>query len=143
MLLIPSAGRWLRSLWLIYGILVFVWLGPEDSLIWRPVALGAAGVLLVALHAGAQWQGERLLPARCWIPSAAVAGALFGGGTALGAAVLMFFKNALHAHIFPDYPLALILAVLERAPAWSLAGLFGCMGMALAALGFGLNHRDR
>jgi hypothetical protein len=49
----------------------------------------------------------------------------------------MFFKNARHGHLFPDYTLEMMLAMLSRAPAWAIAGgLFGLsLGLGWLALG--------
>ena len=65
-----------------------------------------------------------------------LSGALIGALTALATALLMLFKNLRHGHLFPDYPLDMLLDTLERLPYWSLAG-------ALAGLGIGFLIRLR
>jgi len=44
----------------------------------------------------------------------------------------MFFKNALHAHAFWDYPPPMVVAMLTRAPSWTLAG--GLAGLGIGCL---------
>jgi hypothetical protein len=61
-------------------------------------------------------------------------GAADGLGTSVATAVLMFFKNARHAHVFPDYPAGMIIAVLERAPLWAAAGALAGLSIGLAWL---------
>jgi hypothetical protein len=88
------------------------------------VLLGAGLALLLAL---------RVVPHPRAAPAWAVVlfGALLGAGTSVAAVGLMFFKNALHAHIFLDFPPALLLALLSRAPGWALAGALGGCGVVL------------
>ncbi len=52
-----------------------------------------------------------------------------GLGGSVATAGLMFFKNARHAHVFPDYPAGMLLATLERAPMWAAAG--GLIGLSV------------
>ena len=62
---------------------------------------------------------------------AAMSGALIGALASLTTPLLMLFKDLRHAHVFPDYPAGMMLATLERMPAWALAG-------GLAGFGIGL-----
>lgn len=119
---VKQSGR--RALLSAYGLLVFVWLSPEDQHVWPPVLLGAGAGLLLAL---------RVVPRPLEAPGWAIAlfGALLGAGTSVAAVGLMFFKNALHAHVFLDFPPALLLALLSRAPGWALAGALAGCGAAL------------
>ncbi|MCC6895367.1 MAG: hypothetical protein IT321_21275 [Anaerolineae bacterium] len=115
---------------LFYGLLLFIWLTPENDSVGVAVVLGGALAVLVVLWGVRSWAAERAVPAR-YLPAAGVlAGAVSGVGSALAAGGLMFFKNALHAHAFWDYPPLLIAGVLERAPAWGMAG--GLVGLGLA-----------
>jgi hypothetical protein len=61
--------------------------------------------------------------------SAALLGGIVGLGGALSSAGFMFFKNALHAHAFWDYPPGMVGAMLSRAPSWALAGALAGLGM--------------
>lgn len=103
--------RWLAPLTLGYGLLVFLWLTPEQDSVWLVALLGLAGAFVTASHLSVRFR--LMLP--LW-------GAFVGTGGALAAAGLMFLKTALHAHPFPDFPTLLMLAIIERAPAWGLAG---------------------
>lgn len=127
MQVVPREGRWLRLCGLVYGLLVFLWLSPEDSLIWSPVALGVAGVLLLLRRWLLRGRGGRMP----LLLLAAGMGAAAGAGGIVVAAALMFFKNALHAHEVADYPLGLLLGLLARAPLWGLVGLLIGIGLVL------------
>jgi hypothetical protein len=137
MVSIPRPGRRVRLLTLIYGLMVLFWLSPEESQVW-PVALLGLGVSLVGVVVTLMNKlGGKTIPASYVLPGAALVGVMVGLGASIAAAFLMFFKNALHAHLNPDFPLPLMLAVLERAPVWGLAGLLAGLGLGLAWLGWG------
>ena len=121
---LPSRRR-LRPFAIAWGTAAFLWLGPESDAIWPPAALGLGLAALLALW----WTADMAVTALAVVPVAVLLGALTGLGTAPAAALLMLFKNALHAHVFPDYPPGLVLAVLERAPAWALAGALAGLGL--------------
>jgi hypothetical protein len=128
---LPTLTPAVRSGAVGYGLLVFLWLSPEDNHVW-PVALLGAGLAVVAGGVfAANRFGGRWIPARWILPGAALAGLVAGAGGALAAAGLMLLKSGLHSHLFPDYPLPMILAMLERAPAWGLAGLLASAALAL------------
>ena len=124
-------GR-LRTISLGCGLLLFVWLTPEDNTVW-PVALLGVGLALLSMtwlvrrHLGGSAFSARYVP---------MGGALLGGTVGLGGALacagLMFFKNALHAHAFWDFPPAMVVAMLTRAPNWALAG--GLVGISAGLL---------
>jgi hypothetical protein len=121
-------GR-LRTITLVYGLLLFVWLSPEDNTVW-PVAILGVGLALLSLT----WLVRRRLggsafPARYMLLSAALLGGIVGLGGALASSVFMFFKNALHAHAFWDYPPLMVVAMLTRAPGWALAGVLAGLGI--------------
>ncbi len=121
-------------LWLILlGIALFFWLGKEDSDV---VAVTALGLIL----AGSTVWWLIFLRRRSDIRASGKPCAHLGilGGICVGAlssffaALLMLLKDLRHGHIFPDYPPELIIATLERLPAWSLAG--GLIGLGLSLL---------
>ena len=120
-----------RHLLVVCGIAVLLWSGMEDSDARMVTLLGtllaaAFGMLLIR----SQRLPERLkrfsLPKR-----AALFGALIGALASVTTPLLMLFKDLRHAHAFPDYPAGMMLATLERMPAWALAG-------GLAGFGIGL-----
>ena len=134
MLTLPRRGRRARLVAVIYGVIVFVWLSPEDFTVWPVVVLGGglAGLTITLWLMGRL--GGRTLSAR-WVTLGGVLwGAAIGLGTSLTAVALMFFKDALHAHLFPDYPPGLMLAILRRAPFWTLAGALAGLGLVLVWL---------
>ncbi len=124
---LPSRRR-LRPFAAAWGAAAFLWLGPESDAVWPPALLGLGLAALLALR----WTADMTAAAPWFAPAAALLGGLIGLGTAPAAALLMLFKNALHAHLFPDYPPALILALLARVPAWALAGALAGLGLAFA-----------
>ncbi|MCY3864081.1 MAG: hypothetical protein OXG68_01440 [Chloroflexi bacterium] len=128
---IKNHSKRARHLLLVSGIAVLLWSGMEDSDALLVTLLGAllataAGMMLLAT------QRFRPVMARGRRPlQGLLAGALIGALAGVATPLLMLFKNLRHAHIFPDYPAGMMLATLERIPAWALAG-------GLAGLGIGL-----
>ena len=132
----PPNGR-LRTITLVYGLLLFVWLSPEDNAVWPVALLGLSLALLTMVWLVRRRLGNTAFPAR-YVPIAAVLlGGIVGIGAALSAASLMFFKNALHAHAFWDYPPAMVVAMLSRAPSWALAGALVGIGTGFLWLRYG------
>ena len=129
---VTVANRRLRSTSLAYGLVLFVWLNPEDNAVWPVALLGVGLALLIVMWMVWRWFGNKALSARDVAIGAALLGGITGLGGALSSAGLMFFKNALHAHVFWDYPPAMIMAMLTRAPTWALAG--GLVGIGAAIL---------
>ena len=120
-----------------YGLLVFLWLSPEESQVWLVTLLGL-GVSTLSLSALVMNKlGGKSIPAHYVLPGAFITGVVVGLGASLATTSLMFFKTALHAHLFPDFPVLLMLAVLQHAPTWALAGGLAGLGLALAWFAFG------
>ena len=112
---------------ILVGVAILLWSSLEDRdavLVSMLGALSAAAISLTLLDRA------RL---RCGSATtrALMAGALVGALSSVTTAALMLFKNLRHAHVFPDYPPAMMLAALERLPWWALAG-------ALAGFGIGI-----
>ncbi|MFN8375778.1 MAG: hypothetical protein U0694_23260 [Anaerolineae bacterium] len=133
---LPIIGRRFRNAALLYGLILFAWIRIEDFQTLPVVIFGTtlAGFLLVG------WLlnrfGGKTLPSRFLLLAAVLAGAVLGLSAVIATTLLMFFKTASHAHIFPDYPPLQMLAMLERAPAWTAAGAL--LGLAAALLGLAL-----
>jgi len=115
------------------GCAIMLWSGIEDNDARAAAALGAlsaaSATLYLAGRQGLAWRGLSL-------KESTLSGLLLGALAALATTALMLFKNLRHAHIYPDYPAPMLLAMLERLPLWALAG-------ALAGLGLGLLLRLR
>ncbi len=128
----PAPGLWLRWCLIVYGISLFIWLSLEDSTLWPVTLLGIAGALLLLI-----WHAlGRLHPlAARWLPLLTLAGGLVVGlGSRVLIVALMFFKNARHAHLYPDYPPLLMLTTLQSAAVWALAGALVGLSLGLAWL---------
>lgn len=117
-----------------YGAGIFVWLSLEDQHVLPVTLISAGAALLIAYFTLTRRYGGMSVAPRDLLIGAALIGAGIGAGTALVAALLMVWKTGMHAHPFPDYPPALILDLLRRAPTWALAG--ACAACALALLTF-------
>lgn len=131
---IPVAGRHTRLIAMGYGLALFLWMSVEDNAIW-PVTLYGLGLaaLIVNLTLLDKMGGKFILPR--YLPLiGAVWGALIGLGANIAVTGLMFFKNAVHAHFFLDYPPELMLAMLRRAPVWTAAGSLVGIGLKLVWL---------
>jgi hypothetical protein len=135
MLRLPTRGWRTRLIATFYGLLIFIWMTPEDNAVWPVVVLGAGVSVLVVVLALLGSLGGRDIPHRYLLPGAGALGVLAGLGATLATAGLMLFKNALHAHVFLDFPPLMMLAVLQRAPVWALVG--GLCGLGLGLLVYG------
>jgi len=126
---VPRVGLGLRLLMIAVGVAVFFWLSVEDNSTLPVAVLGTAlAVVLALLRALSAW-GGRSIRVGDGLLLLALFGALVGAAAALTVTGLMFFKTAWHSHIFPDYPLAMMAAMLTRTPVWALAGaLIGAAG---------------
>jgi hypothetical protein len=109
--------RWLSPAILAYACFLLIWLSLEDRQVGIAIALGIGGTILAIWHYACQAWLPWLRP---YLPL--LLGLSAGAGCALWAAALMFFKNALHAHLYPDYPPVIILETIGRAPIYMLAG---------------------
>lgn len=128
---IPPRTLWLRWNMIACATAIFIWSTPEEDRPVFPALLGAWLAIsllwrwLLGRYSGRSLQGIRL------VSSAALFGAVSGSLSSLCAVLLMLFKDARHAHLFPDYPPAILGAMLARLPAWSLAGALAAVGVAL------------
>lgn len=120
-----------RHLTLIVGVAILLWSGMEDNDAVVVSLLGALSATAVVMLFYESKRFSRVRRPRNLTIPALVAGTLIGALACLTTPALMLFKNLRHAHVFPDYPPAMMLAMLERLPSWALAG-------GLAGLGFGL-----
>ncbi|MBC8170412.1 MAG: hypothetical protein H7X77_02020 [Anaerolineae bacterium] len=113
--------RWITILW---GLAVFLWLAVEDNTVLPVVLLGSSGAfLIVSLRITRMQPMSRL--------RLILGGSLTGLGASVLTTLLMLLKNGQHSHLYPDFPLALMGAMLTRAPIWILAGGLGGLGLVL------------
>lgn len=117
-----------------YGLALLLWMSLEDTHTEPVVVLGVAFSLLVSLRTLLRRLGGQGVTIRQFLLILAFSGGLFGVGASISTALLMFFKNAWHAHLFLDFPPGIMLAILERAPAWGLAGVLIGIGIGLSWL---------
>ena len=129
------SDRRLRWLALLYGAAALLWLSREDNDVAMVTVLGVGLALLLLSRAVLGRMDGGQISSRDRVAGAVVLGALAGLGSAVATIGLMLFKNALHAHLFLDYPPLVMLGILQRAPAWTLAGVLAGLGLALAWLG--------
>lgn len=126
-----SASR-LRWLIIITGAACFLWLSTEDTHTLPVAVLGSAlAFCLVMLWLHRQQAFDTLSGVQT-LAVGTLAGGLVGVGAATVTTLLMFLKTAWHSHLFPDFPTLMMLAMLERAPLWGLAGAL--QGLALAVI---------
>ena len=127
-----SRSQHLMRPWLIaLSLIIFFWSGVEDDDVVTVTALGLALSLTLALRLLISRLGGAgtITALRGWL--ALPTGAGIGALTSLTTVALMLFKDLRHAHPFPDYPPGLMLALLERLPAWSVAGALIGLGLCL------------
>jgi len=133
---IPALSLGLRWALIGVGVSVFIWTGLEDDRVGVAAGLGVALTGLVLAHGLTGRIAGRMLTGAQIGAAWAGFGALMGGLGAFATVLLMAFKDARHAHPFPDSPAGLLAAMLARAPGWALAG-------ALIGIGFYAAWRAR
>lgn len=109
---------------MLWGLAVFLWLAAEDNSVTPVTLLGSSGaILLVSLRITQLQPLTRLM--------LILSGSLAGLGASVLTTLLMLVKNGQHSHLYPDYPLTLMGAMLTRAPVWMLAGALVGVGLVL------------
>lgn len=128
-----------RLMLLALGAITLLWSVVEDQDVVTVTVLGAAisiaGVAWFLAKRGLLVQQTRF----SLVFASVIVGSLIGALSSLITVALMLFKDIRHGHPFPDYPPALMQAMLERLPPWTIAGALIGLGCALL---FGL-LRDR
>ncbi|MDE2774721.1 MAG: hypothetical protein OXI77_02170 [Chloroflexota bacterium] len=120
-----------RHLFVICGIAVLLWSSMEDDDARMVTLLGMLLAAALSMMLVSSQRFPERLKRLSLAKRAAMSGALIGALASLTTPLLMLFKDLRHAHVFPDYPAGMMLATLERMPAWALAG-------GLAGFGIGL-----
>jgi len=130
-LTIPAYPKRLSLITLLFGIGVFLWLTPEDT-VWLAALLGVGIALIGTAHAVFKFASGRTFRARTWFPGLIGIGAASGAGAVVATIGLMLIKTSVHNHLYPDYSLGVMAAMAQRLGSWSLAG--ACIGLAVALL---------
>ncbi len=130
-LAVPAYPKRLSLLTLVFGIVVFLWLTPEDS-VWLVSVLGAGLALILAAHGLFKWSAGRVFPARVWFPGAVLLGAAVGAGATVMTMLLMLMKTSLHNHLYPDYSIGVMGGIVQRIIPWTAAGAL--VGLAAALI---------
>ncbi|MEM9951251.1 MAG: hypothetical protein AAF846_06620 [Chloroflexota bacterium] len=121
-IIVPTLKNKARFLMIGYGLILLFWMSLEnrDTLI---VALLGTGATLIYLGSALLKRfGGREFTHRAWSTAVVFLGAVFGGLSVVTTALLMFFKSSWHGHLYPDFPPAMIWAMLMRLPYWMLSG---------------------
>jgi hypothetical protein len=121
----------LRLLTIVYGAALLFWQSAEDNSALPAALFGAVGSALILYGWWMRQIRTKPLSPLNWRLGMLLTGIVWGAGSAVLTTILMFFKTAWHSHIFPDYPTPMMLAMLERAPIWSFAGLLLALAWVL------------
>lgn len=123
----PSpALRSLRSALVLVGVALLVWLTLENHSELLVLFFAAICSVLFTLQLILRVGLDRF-SMYVWV----IVGGLSGLVVPLLAVLFMLLKNGLHSHIAPDFTLAQLVSVLQRAPFFMLGG-------SLIGLGIGL-----
>ena len=129
---INNGRKFSRHLMVVTGVAILLWSGLEDN---DANSVSILGVLLAAsvttMLMTSRLVGEALRKVGVTERSV-VAGLLIGALSGLTTPLLMLFKDVRHAHVFPDYPPQMMLAMLDRLPFWTIAG--GLIGIGVGIL---------
>jgi hypothetical protein len=126
MLTIPSRPRWLNLLTAFYAVFLFFALTPGESIALVTI-FGWLLAGLLTTQVIFRYAGRSFAPRR-WVPAGLAIGAFTGLTAACATAFLMILRSTLHESAYGDFSLPLILAIVIRIPAWSLAGVLLAAG---------------
>lgn len=113
-----------------YGAVLMFWFSSENANVWLVSLLGTGLAVILIRLLILRWLGGKSLAMRQWMPGAVLLGLSVGFSAVWCAIGLMIFKNAWHAHAYPDFPTSVITEMAQRSFAWTLAG--GLIGGSLA-----------
>lgn len=131
MFTIPPLTYIHRLFVIIAGVTLLIWSGLEDNQVGGVVILGwTLALFSTILFVQSRFNGRILTPKTLLYVSPLV-GAIIGSLASLITLLLMLFKDVRHAHIFPDYPPHMMIAILERLPIWSISGGLILFGLTL------------
>lgn len=128
-LTLPQLGSRSRFAMIGYGLLILIWLSLEDTSSLSVAFLGTGLAFLILVFSLLNRIGGQSFSLKQSFFGIIILGAFTGALAAICTTLLMFFKSSWHGHQFLDYPPQMMLAMLSRALAWSVAGLL--MGLAI------------
>lgn len=122
----PATPRLLRIAFILVGIAIFIWLSFENRSMLLVLIFSSLSSVLIAILLIHRVGIDRL-SLYLWV----MAGGVCGLAAPLLAVLLMLLKNGLHSHLAPDFSLAQVISVLQRAPFFVLGGMLVGLGMGL------------
>jgi hypothetical protein len=128
---LPLPGSICNRLLLLWAIVCLAWLNLEARSVSVVSGLACTAVSLFAIRTLLARVAGRTATLPQMAAGAALFGVCVGLASAIATACLMLFKTALHAHPIPDYSLLQIVGMIERSPAWALAGALFSLGIVL------------
>ncbi len=132
--MIPRPSKYFPLLLIAGGGVVLFWLSLEDHSAVGAALIGTSMALLLGSYTLLRQYGGQSVARHWLLLVGSLVGGILGAASALGTALLMFFKTAWHAHPYPDYPPQMMLDMLGRMPAWSIAGAFAGLGLVLVGM---------
>lgn len=119
---LPSPDYRVRLAALGFGAMLLGWMSLEDNGALSVAILGTALALWLVYFGMLRYMPNHPLTMR----RMSFMGLMIGASSAICTTALMFFKTAWHGHLFPDYPFGMMIAMVQRAPVWGIAGaMFG------------------
>jgi hypothetical protein len=142
-LTIPARTLAMRWNAIACALTIFVWSTPEDDRVAPAVALGMwLALTVMSSWVAGRFAGRTLRGARLGA-ALAVFGSVTGAAVSISTVLLMVFKDARHAHMYPDFPPTLLGGILLRLPAWTVAGGFAGLGVALVLMALSRRAANR
>jgi len=124
---VPQISKYAPLLWIAFGGVLLFWISLEDHGMVGVTLLGTCTAILMTGHFALHHYGGKTLSTSWFVLLCAIIGA----ASALVITLLMFFKTAWHAHPYPDFPPQMMLDMLNRLPAWAIAGFLAGLGFML------------
>ncbi len=135
---VPQLSWSKKIAWAVAGLVWFFWIGYEDRGLVTVLIVSAVIAVPVGIEAYDRWRVK--LGVSFWQSTlrGALAGTLSGALVGSIAILITLMKVSLHQHVIPDFSSGDILTLLNRIPAWSIAGLL--IGSSLAMIVWGKDH---
>lgn len=118
--------------WAVAGLVWFFWIGYEDRGLVSVLIVSALIAVPVGIEAYVRWRVKLGTSFQQSALRGAFAGTLSGALVGIIGILIALMKVSLHQHVIPDFSSGDILALLNRIPVWSIAGLL--IGSSLAMI---------